>query len=120
MAREIKVFKSDRWVTAKYKGSDEESADLAKLLYTMITDFNILTRIGFSKRHRRGSLHIEEIYEIVKSKLPGLCNDKCLEKKGYKNASKWKHVVRNALEELKDQKIIRSTNKHATYYFTGR
>ena len=25
-----------------------------------------------------------------------------------------------ALEELKDQKIIRSTNKHATYYFTGR
>ena len=120
MAREIKVFMSDRWVSAKYKGSDEESKDLAALLYTMIIDFNILTRVGFSKQRVRGRRSLEEIYEIVKSKLPGLCNDKCHEAKGYKNAPKWKHVVRNALEELKDQKIIRSTNKHAVYYFTGR
>ena len=74
----------------------------------MIIDFNILTRVGFSKQRVRGRRSLEEIYEIVKSKLPGLCNDKCHEAKGYKNAPKWKHVVRNALEELKDQKIIKS------------
>ena len=120
MAREIKVFMSDCWGSADYIGSDEESADRAKLLYTMITDYNILSRVGFSKKRRKGRYCLEEIYDIVKNSFTALCDDKCLEKRGYKNAPKWKHVVRCALEELKARKIIRSTNKHATYYFTGR
>ena len=60
MAREIKVFISDRWVSAKYKGSDEESKDLAALLYTMITDFNILTRVGSNWVKGTGhTLHVQ-------------------------------------------------------------
>ena len=120
MAREIKVFMSDLWVDADYAGSDEESKDLAQLLYTLITEYNVLTRIGFSKKRRQGRYHIEEIYDIVKGKFPGLCNDKCYEAKGYKNAIKWKHVVRCAMKTLKDQKIIRSTNERGVWYFRGK
>ena len=53
MAREIKVFMSDLWVDADYAGSDEESKDLAQLLYTLITEYNVLKSIYFSEKYER-------------------------------------------------------------------
>jgi len=122
MAREIKVFMSDNWVSADYIGSDEESYDLARLLYTMIIDFNALTRIGHSGKRRKGKYHIEELYEIVKNNFSGLCNDKCLEAKGYKNMPKWKHVVRCAIRTLKEKRVIMKTRSciDGEWYFKGK
>ena len=121
MAREIKVFMSDNWGSAGYIGSDEESYDKARLLQTMIEEYNILTQIGFTGRRRKGKYHITELYEIVKSNFLGLCNDKCLEAKGYKNTAKWKHVVRCAMLTLKERKIIMKTStcKEGDWYFKG-
>ena len=119
MARKLKTFTTALWVDADTKGNEESSAR-AKLLHTMIIDYNILTRIGFSDKIRKGRYDIEEIYDIVKSNFAGLCDDKCYEDKGYKNAPKWKHVVRCALQTLKEQGAIRGTNKTGVWYFKGK
>ena len=121
MARVIKVFMSDNWGSAGYIGSDEESYDKARLLQTMIVEYNVLTQIGFSGRRRRGKYHIEELYEIAKNNFLGLCNDKCLEAKGYKDMPKWKHVVRCAMLDLVKKKVIMKTStcKKGDWYFKG-
>ena len=121
MAREIKVFMSDNWGSAGYIGSDEESYDKARLLQTMIVEYNILAQVGFTGRRRKGKYHITELYEIVKSNFSGLCNDKCLEAKGYKNMPKWKHVVRCAMLDLVKNKVIMKTSscKKGDWYFKG-
>ena len=121
MAREIKVFMSDNWGSAGYIGSDEESYDKARLLQTMIEEYNILTQIGVTGRRRKGKYHITELYEVVKNNFSGLCNDKCLEAKGYKNTAKWKHVVRCAMLTLKERKVIMKTStcKEGDWYFKG-
>ena len=122
MAREIKMFQSDNWGSADYIGSDEQSYDKARLLQTMIEDYDVLTQIGHSSRRRKGKYHIEELYEIVKNNYSGLCNDKCLEANGYKNMPKWKHLVRCAMVTLKARKIIMKTSNcgDGEWYFKGK
>jgi len=105
MEKKLRTFKSNNWVTAETAGL-LESKDLAQLLYTMIMELNVLTRIGFSKKTREGTYHIEELYDVVKTNFAGLCDDKCFEANGYKRAPKWKHVVRCALDVLKEQEVI--------------
>ena len=120
MARKIKTFTTDLWVDADTQGN-EESAARAKLLHGMILDYNILTKIGFSDKVRKGKYDIEEIYDIVKSNFAGLCDDKCYEDKGYKNAPKWKHVVRCALQTLKERGVIRGKGMEiGVWYFNGK
>ena len=122
MAREIKMFQSDNWGSADYIGSDEQSYDKARLLQTMIEDYNVLTQIGHTNKRRKGKYHIEELYEIVRNNYPGLCNDKCVEARGYKRRPKWKHVIRCAMVTLKARKEIMKTSncEDGEWYFKGK
>ena len=115
----IKTLKSDLWVSCEATRGHISSSKRAQMLYTLILEEEVLTRISFTNKKRKGQYHIEELYNIVKSEFSGLCDDNCVEAKGYENMPKWKHVVRCAIQELKKNRVIRKGNMRGCWYFKG-
>ena len=61
-----------------------------------------------------GEIELKTIYNLVKKKYPGLCNDRVLCKdictQGT-NQPEWKHRVRTVLNRLKDQELIEKSTQ---------
>jgi hypothetical protein len=67
-----------------------------------------------------GQHHIKNIYSETKSQLGNLCNDSLLCSQNCKNGNnqpEWMHIVRNALQKLKSQGIIKRGNQHGYWVF---
>jgi len=119
MSVPVKILKSDRWVTCESCNGHATSSRRAQMLYTLIVEEEVLTRVSFTNQKRKGQYHIEELYNIVRAEFAGLCDDKCIEARGYNNMPKWKHVVRTAIQELKKEKLVRKGTRRSYWYFKG-
>jgi hypothetical protein len=79
--------------------ADVDNGELLRQLYQAL----MRTRFGFVPA---GTHELKDVYVKVKSRFPGLCNDRylCREHctRGY-NSPEWRHTVRTALNILKQE-----------------
>lgn len=89
-------------------------ADTKKLYQNLID-----TRLSFVSKGRH---HITEIYKCIRFRYPDLCDDNYLCSENCKSGVRqpeWKHIVRGALDALKDKlQRIKKDSQRGFWIFT--